>query len=356
MKNSLLVSVCTAATMFSQAQNVGIGTPSPATRLDVAGINGWDLANGEGDMRIGNGTYRIKFGIALGGGGAGAAGIMQYGAGGGYNVLSLGAQGNYMLQLNGTLNKVGIGTDNPEGKLEVRSSGNISSPQLSLYQTSTGDYARLRYRNGNSAGNSRYWDLASFIASGSGTQNGDYLNFFNSGSNQNILSLRGDGVVAVNNSTGGSRWALATNASGIAAWQPMSNMLQTWYVYHSLSDNNFAGLTADNQTLEIPNTAITLNVAQNSRLVINALYSVFIFCGLGCETNGEIYFTVDGNSNQPYNVYYSHVTGSRITMAQPDMFWDVAAGDHTIRFYAKRTNGYEVRVRLSTATVMAIPQ
>jgi hypothetical protein len=98
-----------------------------------------------------------------------------------------------------------------------------------------------------------------------------------------------------------------------------------------------------------------LNVAQNSRLAISALYSVFIFCGLGCETNGEIYITVDGNSNQPRNVYFSHVTGSRITMAQPNFFWDVGPGDHTIRFYAKRTSGFEVRIRLSSATVMAIP-
>jgi hypothetical protein len=353
----IILSVLIINTVLAmQAQNVGIGTASPATRLDVAGVNGWDLVNGEGDMRIGSAAYRLKFGIALGGGGAGAAGIMQTGAPGGYNVLSIGSQGNYMLQLNGTLNRVGIGTDNPEGKLDIRSSGGLANPQLLLYQSNAGDYARMRIRNANSGVNNRYWDMAGFIASGSNTQNGDFLNFFNSGSNQNILSLRGDGVVAVNNTVGGSKWVLASNGAGVAGWQPMSNVLQSWYLYNNVNDNNFASLTANGQILEIPNTAITLNVAQNARLVITALYSLFIYCGIGCETNGEIWFTVDGNSVQPYGVYFSHVTGSRITMAQPNHFWDVGPGDHTIRFYTKRTGGYEIRIRLSSATVIAIPR
>jgi hypothetical protein len=78
--------------------NVGIGT-APAVRLDVGGTDGWDLVNGEGDMRIGNSMYRLKMGVALGGGGIGAAGIMQAG---GVGVLSIGAAGKYMLQLNGS--------------------------------------------------------------------------------------------------------------------------------------------------------------------------------------------------------------------------------------------------------------
>ncbi len=73
------------------SQNVGIGTVTPVTKLDVASGNNWDLVNGEGDMRVGNVTYRLKFGLATGSG-AGAAGIMQFGAPGGYNVLSLGSQ------------------------------------------------------------------------------------------------------------------------------------------------------------------------------------------------------------------------------------------------------------------------
>jgi hypothetical protein len=44
---------------------------------------------------------------------------MQYGLAGGYNVLSLGAQGNYLLYLNGSSQNVGIGTGTPGYKLTV---------------------------------------------------------------------------------------------------------------------------------------------------------------------------------------------------------------------------------------------
>jgi hypothetical protein len=107
--------------------NLGIGTTSPLTKLDIAGGNNWDLVNGDGDLRIGNSSYRLKIGVALGGGGAGAAGIMQYGQTGGYNVLSIGAQGSYQLFVNGSTQTVGIGTDNPGYKLTVNGTAWCSS-------------------------------------------------------------------------------------------------------------------------------------------------------------------------------------------------------------------------------------
>ena len=109
------------ALYINSAGNIGMGTSIPAARLDIIGGNNWDLVNGEGDLRLGNSLYRIKMGIALAGGGAGAAGIMQYGQPGGYNVLKLGAQGNYLLFINGESQKVGIGTDNPQAALDVSS-------------------------------------------------------------------------------------------------------------------------------------------------------------------------------------------------------------------------------------------
>jgi hypothetical protein len=80
---------------------VGIGNTSPVNRLDVAGLNNWDLANTEGDMRVGNSSYRLKFGVALAGGGAGSSTIMQYGQPGGFNNLGLGSQGKTYINING---------------------------------------------------------------------------------------------------------------------------------------------------------------------------------------------------------------------------------------------------------------
>jgi microcystin-dependent protein len=121
----------------SNAQYIGIGTSTPATRLDVLGINGWNVSGSEGDMRIGNASYRLKFGVALDGGGAGVANIMQHGQPGGFNVLSLGAQGNQVLYVNGSSSSVGIGISTPASKLEVI--GTTTTSNLVLNGTGNGN-------------------------------------------------------------------------------------------------------------------------------------------------------------------------------------------------------------------------
>lgn len=67
---------------------VGFGTTTPDAPFQIASQNHWDLVNSEGDFKIGNDTYRLKMGIAMGGGGAGSATIM---ADGGTGKLILGS-------------------------------------------------------------------------------------------------------------------------------------------------------------------------------------------------------------------------------------------------------------------------
>ncbi|MEP6673934.1 MAG: hypothetical protein ABJA78_02220 [Ferruginibacter sp.] len=200
MKRIILMIASMNAIML-QAQNVGIGTITPAARLDVSGLNNWNLSATEGDMRVGNNAYRIKFGVALDGGGAGSSSIMQYGQPGGYNVLNLGAQGNNIIQLNGGSNRAGIGTDNPQGKLEISGNGSSSEPQLLLTQTNSADYSRLRM---NSSG-SRYWDVAAI--SGASTA-ADRMYFYNSGTG-GVLTLTGDKKVGIDNSNPNAPLAFA---------------------------------------------------------------------------------------------------------------------------------------------------
>lgn len=196
------------ATLPGFSQNVGIGTTSPITRLDIVGGNNWDLVNGEGDVRIGNGTYRLKIGLALGGGGAGSTTIMQYGVTNGYNVLNLGSQGYNILQLNGNLNSAGIGTDNPAGKLEVSSLS--GSPQLMLTQQSTGDYARIRFRNGNTAATTHFFDAAAYISSTS--VSGDKLSFFHNTAGD-VLTITGDGFAGIGTNTPAGRLEVSRNTT-----------------------------------------------------------------------------------------------------------------------------------------------
>jgi hypothetical protein len=190
------------------AQNVGIGTTTPVTKLDILSGNNWDLANGEGDFRIGNSIYRLKIGLATDGGGAGATGIMQYGQPGGYNVLSLGSQGNNILQLNGGLASAGIGTDYPGGKLEVSSLSGL--PQLLLTQQNTGDYARIRFRNGNSLNNTHYFDAAAYIA-GNGAS-GDKLSLFHSVAGD-VLTITGDGFTGIGTNAPAAKLEVARNTA-----------------------------------------------------------------------------------------------------------------------------------------------
>jgi hypothetical protein len=110
--------------------NVGIGTTAPATKLDVVG-GSWDLSATEGDVRIGNATYRLKIGIATGGGGAGDVRIRSVG---GTSRLMLGA--GDALTVGGTGN-VGIGTITPAYKLSVN--GTIQAKEVRV-ETGWADY------------------------------------------------------------------------------------------------------------------------------------------------------------------------------------------------------------------------
>jgi hypothetical protein len=93
--------------------NVGFGTTTPASPVDILGYR-WDLSSSEGDFRIGDPTYRLKIGVATGGGGAGDARIR---AQGGTSRLMLGSITNDVLTVLGT--RVGIGTINPISSLHV---------------------------------------------------------------------------------------------------------------------------------------------------------------------------------------------------------------------------------------------
>jgi hypothetical protein len=109
--------------------NLGINTTNPEAKLHVDG-NMWDLNNTEGDFKIGNDTYRLKFGVATGGGGAGTAGIR---VAGGAQKLVLGAGLEEVLSI--TTSGVEIGSPSSNGSLRLFNSGVATS----MMRAATGD-------------------------------------------------------------------------------------------------------------------------------------------------------------------------------------------------------------------------
>ena len=110
---------------------LGVATTSPQARLHVAG-GAWDLANSEGDLKVGDVSYRLKVGVATGGGGAGDVRIRAHG---GTNRLMLGSGTVDTLFVVG--DKIGIGTVTPtRARLEI--AGKIGSTTAIFGQGDTG--------------------------------------------------------------------------------------------------------------------------------------------------------------------------------------------------------------------------
>jgi hypothetical protein len=114
---------------ISTTGNVGVGTLAPTAKLDIAG-GAWDVTNTEGDLRIGNPYYRLKIGVATGGGGAGDVRLRAVG---GTSRLMLGTADQLTVSGNGL---VGIGTITPAFLLDVRTGK--SSAALNVVNTFAG--------------------------------------------------------------------------------------------------------------------------------------------------------------------------------------------------------------------------
>ncbi len=101
--------------VVAQNDNVGLGTLTPQSKLDIAGLSNWDLTNTPGDFRIGNDTYNFKLGVALAGGGSGNVHMAA-------STLFIMGTGTTQPNLN-TLTigggQVGIGVLYPTAKLDV---------------------------------------------------------------------------------------------------------------------------------------------------------------------------------------------------------------------------------------------
>ena len=300
---------------LGKAQNVGIGTSSPVTRLDIVSGNNWDLVNGSGDLHLGANGVHLRIGMAIEGGGIGATGIMQSGLNGGYNVLSLGAQGQYLVHLNGSTGRVGIGTDNPSGKLEIVSG--TGDPQLNLVQGSLTDYARIRFNNGNTVTNSRSFEIGGLI---SNTQASiDKLNFYHTGAG-NILTLTGDGYAGFSTLAPGAKVDIHSTGG-----TPQLQLVQ-------LNGTDFARLRLKNSNYNT--TARYFDIAGYISPTTSDLDRLNFYTNggggniLSLAGNGAVY--VNGSAGLPGQVLKSAGTNGPAVWVDPVRFYK--AGNSVINF------------------------
>jgi hypothetical protein len=239
-----------AGTIYEKNGKYGFGDTNPTAKFDFMGGNNWNLTSGEGDFRLGNGLYRLKMGVAIEGGGAGDAIIMQHGQDGGYNVLSLGAQGKKLLFLNGSNSNVGIGTDNPASTFTVGlnkfqvsgTEGNITftddlasinfpvtdatnSPMIYMFPSGTANGDRMVFAHSPTYSNwgLQYQDATdkfNFLAQGYNIMSIDLgAQKVSLGSASLSTSLEIQGNLKVVNGTQGTGKVLTSDANGLASWQ-----------------------------------------------------------------------------------------------------------------------------------------
>ena len=111
--------------MTSSGGKIGISTTAPVSPLSVQSSSnfGWEIANGWGDFSVGNGTYGLAVGVALGGGGTGDVRIWP--KGGTQRIFFGDATDGVYLAL--SAGSVGIGTITPQSKLDVNGTAHIAS-------------------------------------------------------------------------------------------------------------------------------------------------------------------------------------------------------------------------------------
>ncbi len=300
---------------------LGLGRVTPTARLDVLGGN-WDVVGGEGDVRIGDDATRLKFGIALGGGGTGAATIMEQGAPGAYNVLALGTQGNKVLFVNGNSQRIGIGVDLPTAPLGFAAA---LGKKITLYPGASGDAGfgiagnRLQiYADNPNADVALGYDVA-------GTFNERF-------------AVKPTGALAVSGQVGTAGQVLQSNGSAAATWVSPTNAAFN-NVYQAAGT---AGVSVNPGGGEyaIPGLTQTFSVTGNAKVLVSFNVPCIAAYCLACgPSNIDLFVKVDGvnvfrNTQTMANTAFLQAAGTVLVTVTP--------GTHTIGMFGFSSGGTAV--------------
>lgn len=128
------------ATFFATAQNIGVGTVSPGSKLEIMGLSGDESSDGVLRLTNSSGITHLRLGTLEGN----RSWIQSHGS----LPLFLNRLGNNLI-LNETAGNVGIGTANPQSKLDVEGSAFLG------YESNVSDFGGLLksgfYQDGGAA-------------------------------------------------------------------------------------------------------------------------------------------------------------------------------------------------------------
>lgn len=322
---------------------LGLGRTTPAARLDVFGGN-YDVVNGEGDLRIGDGTYRMKIGVATAGGGAGGVTLMQQGVANTYNVLALGAQGNKVAYVNGNTARFGIGNDNPSAPLGFAAA---LGKKVSLYPAGANDYGfgiasgRMQVFSDGSVGG----DVAiGTDAAGVFTER---------------FAVKNNGALAVGGSTGSAGQVLRSNGSGgPATWGNATNQLYD-NTYVATGNSSVTITSASAYGIQIPGLTQAFSVGGSAKVLVAWSFPLSVTSCFGCGLASPWYYLdVDGVRVATFQHAVDNGGGTTASGSWPLV---LGAGAHTVSLrcglaFRDFVFGSSNPTWLSSMSVQVIPQ
>lgn len=292
--------------IYYNSGNVGIGTSSPTTRLDVHSNSG-DIMNLNGSASSAYVTFNAANNYIGYAGIYNGSSSMDFGTGSGNNSgrvnLVTGSSPRLTIAANGD---VGIGNSNPSGsKLEVRHGSSTINPHLLLTETTASNYGRISFNN---LAHNSSWTIAGLNTA---TAANDRLNLYHSSAGD-VMSITGNGRVGIgtvnpterldvsgnirfsgalmpNNNAGTSGQFLRSNGSGNApTWASPTAGMTSSIADNTLNTNFTLSSTTD---VALPGLSRTINAPNGGKAIVNFYVNAGWLACFGCSA-AEVYVTI----------------------------------------------------------------